>query len=151
MANATVLIDDATSTITALHFSETETLEGYYSALQQHLEKYGRPLAIYTDRTTIFSSPKGAGKTSKADRQFVLRVAVLTLVGENGLDLLRELEDASKIRELKDEELKAYQLYKPVAECILQKEWSEKGTKLAMYEYVKDASTAGYKETFPNN
>ncbi len=62
-ANATVFIDDATSTITALYFSETETLEGYFSAMEQHLEEYGRPLALYTDHSTIFSSAKGSDKT----------------------------------------------------------------------------------------
>lgn len=62
-ANATVFIDDATSTITGLYFSETETLEGYFCALEQHLEEYGRPRALYTDHSTIFSSPKESGIT----------------------------------------------------------------------------------------
>lgn len=62
-ANATVLIDDATSAITGLYFSETETLEGYFMALEQHLTKYGRPRALYTDRFSIFRSPKETGKT----------------------------------------------------------------------------------------
>jgi len=61
--NATVLIDDATSTITALYFSKTETLEAYYSALEEHLVQYGRPLALYTDHSAIFKSPKKAGET----------------------------------------------------------------------------------------
>lgn len=62
-ANATVLIDDATGIITGLFFSETETLEGYFKALEQHLHKYGRPRALYTDRYSVFCSPKQNGKT----------------------------------------------------------------------------------------
>lgn len=62
-ANATVFIDDATGVITGLFFSPTETLEGYFKALEQHLRKYGRPRALYTDKCTVFRSPKGAGKT----------------------------------------------------------------------------------------
>jgi hypothetical protein len=62
-ANATVLIDDATSTITALYFSETETLEAYFLALEEHLNQYGRPLALYTDYSAIFKSSKDTGKT----------------------------------------------------------------------------------------
>lgn len=62
-ANATVLIDDATSTITALYFSETETLEAYFLALEEHLNKHGRPLALYTDYSAIFYNSKGVKKT----------------------------------------------------------------------------------------
>jgi transposase InsO family protein len=62
-ANATVLIDDATGIITGLFFSETETLEGYFKALEQHLQSYGRPRALYTDRYSVFCSPKQTGKT----------------------------------------------------------------------------------------
>jgi hypothetical protein len=61
--NATVFIDDATSIITALVFSEAETLDSYFMALEEHLNKYGRPRALYTDQYSIFRSPKGVGKT----------------------------------------------------------------------------------------
>lgn len=62
-ANATVMIDDATSMITALYFSETETLNAYFFAFEEHLKQYGRPLAIYTDHSAIFKSRKETGKT----------------------------------------------------------------------------------------
>ena len=63
MVNATVLIDDATSTITALHFSEGETSEGYFQAMTQHLEQYGRPLALYTDHFSVFRHGQSMQKT----------------------------------------------------------------------------------------
>lgn len=57
-ANATVFIDDATSRLTSLYFSPTETLNGYFHGLEEHLNQYGRPLALYTDRSSVFSSSK---------------------------------------------------------------------------------------------
>lgn len=53
MVNLTVMIDDATGKLTALHFSEEETLVAYFTAMKQHLTHYGRPRAIYTDRSAI--------------------------------------------------------------------------------------------------
>jgi hypothetical protein len=63
MVNATVLVDDATSTITALHFTEGETLEGYFNAMTQHFQQYGRPLAFYTDHFSIFRNGQSIQKT----------------------------------------------------------------------------------------
>lgn len=56
MVNLNVLIDDATGKLTSLVFSEGETLDSYFQALEQHLIKYGRPRAIYTDRLRAFYS-----------------------------------------------------------------------------------------------
>jgi hypothetical protein len=49
-----VFIDDATSKITSLHFCATECLQGYFTALKDHVIKYGRPMALYSDRHAIF-------------------------------------------------------------------------------------------------
>lgn len=49
-----VFIDDATKTLTSLHFCKTECLEGYFQALRQHLLRYGRPRGFYSDRHSIF-------------------------------------------------------------------------------------------------
>jgi hypothetical protein len=40
-----VFIDDATSRLTALHFSPTETMKAYLIALKQHVLAHGAPLA----------------------------------------------------------------------------------------------------------
>lgn len=53
-----VFIDDATSKITSLHFSQSECVAGYFAALESHLLEYGRPLAIYSDRHAIFGGAK---------------------------------------------------------------------------------------------
>lgn len=49
-------IDDATGKIVGAVFRPTEDLEGYFEMLRQILTDYGVPLAIYSDRHTIFRS-----------------------------------------------------------------------------------------------
>lgn len=49
-----VFIDDATSRILAMHFETSETTLGYFHCLNNHLTAYGRPMAYYSDRHSIF-------------------------------------------------------------------------------------------------
>lgn len=51
-------IDDATGRILALTFRRTECFEGYRDLLQQLVTVHGIPLAIYTDRHTMFFPPE---------------------------------------------------------------------------------------------
>ena len=55
-ANCTliVFIDDATSELMALKFSPTETTQSYMETLEEHLQQHGRPIAIYSDKHSIF-------------------------------------------------------------------------------------------------
>lgn len=52
------MVDDATSKIMDCRFVKEECLEGYLLGMKQYIRTYGRPLAIYSDRHTIFKSPK---------------------------------------------------------------------------------------------
>jgi len=47
-------IDDATSTVLALHFRPTEDLHGYATVLRALATQYGLPLAFYGDRLNVF-------------------------------------------------------------------------------------------------
>ncbi len=47
-------VDDATSQTTSAKFVPAETTESYLEILQEHLEKHGRPLALYVDKHRIF-------------------------------------------------------------------------------------------------
>jgi transposase len=67
-----VFIDDATGKLVSLLFAESETTIGYFQAAKIYLEKFGRPIAFYSDRHSIFRiTPKekrkgnlwGAGAT----------------------------------------------------------------------------------------
>lgn len=45
-----IAIDDATSMITSMNFVNHESTEGYMDLFKTHIERYGKPLAIYTDK-----------------------------------------------------------------------------------------------------
>lgn len=61
--NATVMVDDATGMLTGLVFAQGETLESYFLALEQHINKWGIPRAFYTDRYAVFQANNGKGTT----------------------------------------------------------------------------------------
>lgn len=49
-----VFIDDATSNLMALRFAPTETTRVYMETLQAYLAEHGRPVALYSDKHSIF-------------------------------------------------------------------------------------------------
>jgi hypothetical protein len=51
----TAFIDDATGRVLAAQFDPTETTEGYMVVLRSHITQYGVPLALYSDRHSIFT------------------------------------------------------------------------------------------------
>jgi hypothetical protein len=51
-------IDDATSKVLGLHFRPAEDTLGYLNMLHQMVTNYGIPQSLYSDRHTIFFSPK---------------------------------------------------------------------------------------------
>ncbi len=51
-------IDDATGQLTGLYLAEGECLEGYFQIMYLMLELFGIPVSTYSDRHTIFFSPK---------------------------------------------------------------------------------------------
>ncbi|WP_422698366.1 ISNCY family transposase [Desulfotomaculum nigrificans] len=51
-------IDDATGMVVGAVFRPTETQEGYFTVMKQAIQQYGIPLGLYSDRHTIFRSPK---------------------------------------------------------------------------------------------
>lgn len=65
-----VLIDDATSCLVGLRFVESECLEGYFDLMKDYLIREGRPVAIYSDRHTIFHVPDKELAGSTGETQF---------------------------------------------------------------------------------
>ena len=51
-------IDDATGKVLGLYFRPTEDMMGHLHVLHQVITNYGIPQSLYTDRHTIFISPK---------------------------------------------------------------------------------------------
>jgi hypothetical protein len=63
-----VFVDDATSKRLALHVVEHECRDGYFKAMRQYMKAYGRPLAYYSDKHSIFrvnipEAESGTGET----------------------------------------------------------------------------------------
>jgi hypothetical protein len=59
-----VMIDDATSEIMAMRFVEHETTKNYFELTREYIERHSRPLAIYSDRHSVFKVSKGEKVTS---------------------------------------------------------------------------------------
>lgn len=49
-----VFIDDATGRLLGLRFEKQETTAGYFTVARTYIEKYGRPLAFYSDKYGVF-------------------------------------------------------------------------------------------------
>jgi len=52
-------IDDATGKVLGLYLCRQETLKGYFEVARQMIKSFGIPISTYSDRHTIFFSPKG--------------------------------------------------------------------------------------------
>ena len=49
-----VYVDDATSRLMHLHFTATESTFSYFEAMRAYLERYGKPVALYSDKASVF-------------------------------------------------------------------------------------------------
>jgi hypothetical protein len=73
-----VAVDDATSSLLALHFADQETTEGYFALIRQVALRHGIPLAVYADRHSIFRFT-GDNKTALEPTQFARAMEQLTV------------------------------------------------------------------------
>src|SRR5260370_37181270 len=64
-----VYVDNATSRLMALHFTATESTFSYFEATRAYLERYGKPVAFYSDRASVFRKT-GASKTGDSVTHF---------------------------------------------------------------------------------
>lgn len=58
-------IDDATGNVVGLYITQNECLFGYFEVMRQCVLKYGCPLSLYSDKHTIFRSPKADSMTTE--------------------------------------------------------------------------------------
>ncbi len=63
-------IDDATSKITSLHFAEAESTSALYSGFKQHIERYGIPISLYSDRHSVYPINDKVARANGAQSQF---------------------------------------------------------------------------------
>lgn len=71
-----VFIDDATSRLTQLHLVPQECTLGYMQALYGHVVEHGLPMALYSDRHSIFRVNTGDARDDAAS-QFGRALAIL--------------------------------------------------------------------------
>jgi transposase len=94
------IIDDASSKVLGATFRQEEDSDGYFTVLEQMAARYGLPLAIYSDRHTIFVSPK-SGRLSIED-ELAGKTVPLTQVGraleELGISHCKALSPQAKGR-----------------------------------------------------
>jgi hypothetical protein len=68
VCTAIVYVDDATSRLMVVRFAGTESTFAYFEATREYLQHYGKPLAFYSDKASIFrvnnvQAIKGPGYT----------------------------------------------------------------------------------------
>lgn len=63
-----VYIDDATGKLKHTRFVNSESINSYFTATKQYLEKYGKPVAFYVDRHGVFRvNTAKAGSSATSD------------------------------------------------------------------------------------
>jgi hypothetical protein len=65
-----VYVDDATSRLMELRFDISESTYGYFTATWAYLERFGKPVALYSDQASIFRIANSRGKRSDGLTQF---------------------------------------------------------------------------------
>jgi len=69
---ALVYIDDATGRLMQLRFADSESAFSYFEATRGYLQRYGRPVALYSDKAGVFrvntKQPKGGDGTTQFGR-----------------------------------------------------------------------------------
>jgi transposase len=72
-----VFIDDATGRLMQLRFVPSESTFAYFEALQGYLEAHGRPVALYSDKHSVFRVTKRDAKGGQGMTQFGRALAEL--------------------------------------------------------------------------
>jgi len=65
-----VFIDDATGRLMALHFTASESTFSYFEATRTYLELYGKSVAFYSDKASVFRSTQTASTGGKGVTHF---------------------------------------------------------------------------------
>jgi hypothetical protein len=61
-----VYIDDATGKLLHLRFCEAETTFDYMLSTRAYIEQYGKPLAFYSDKHSVFRVNQKSSKTARS-------------------------------------------------------------------------------------
>src|ERR1700687_1338175 len=78
---ALVYVDDATSRLMVVLFVGVESTFAYFEATHKYLERYGKPLAFYSDKASVFRVNKQSAAAGKGHTQFGRALYELNLDG----------------------------------------------------------------------
>ena len=67
---ALVYVDDATSRLMVVLFVGAESTFAYFEATHKYLKRYGKPLAFYSDKASVFRVNKQSAAAGKGHTQF---------------------------------------------------------------------------------
>jgi hypothetical protein len=67
---AIVYVDDATSRLMVVRFTGAESTFAYFEATREYIERYGKPLAFYSDKASIFRVNKTEAANGPGHTQF---------------------------------------------------------------------------------
>lgn len=76
-----VYVDDATSRIQALYFAESESTFSYFQITRYYLETYGKPVAFYSDKASVFRVNANNAKSGDGHTQFGRALFELNIEG----------------------------------------------------------------------
>ena len=105
-----IFIDDATSRITSGRFVRAETIEAYQEVLEGHLSEYGRPLALYVDKHSIFLTSRETSQDRETHFGRVLRELDIELICAHSPQAKGRVERANGT--LQDRLIKEMRLHK---------------------------------------
>jgi hypothetical protein len=74
-----VFIEDATSKLMQLRFVPSENTDSYFAALEGYVNDHGRPVALYSDKHTVFRVNKPDAKGGSGMTRFGRALAKLNI------------------------------------------------------------------------
>jgi len=78
---ALVFVDDATSRLMWVKFTGSESTFGYFEAMREYLGRYGKPLALYSDKASIFRTNRPEAVNGPGYTQFARALYELNIDG----------------------------------------------------------------------
>ena len=78
---ALVYVDDATSRLMVVLFGGSESTFGYFEATRQYIHRYGKPMALYSDKASIFRVNHKTATNGKGHTQFARALFELNIEG----------------------------------------------------------------------
>jgi hypothetical protein len=81
MCTAIVYVDDATSRLMVVRFTGAESTFAYFDATREYLQHFGKPLAFYSDKASIFRVNRAEAVSGPGHTQFARALYELNIDG----------------------------------------------------------------------